>query len=86
MRFPVRSRTEAEEVVQGCLEPVYTADAIYWLNHYLAMASGKSLQRIRGALYLLLAVGKLTGLETMRELIVGNSQQKPKVCMHRAPS
>lgn len=81
----VLSRTEPEEVVPGCPEPVYTADAIYWLNHYRAMASGKSRQRSRCTPYLL-AVGKLTGLETVRELIVGNKQPKNKVCMCRDPS
>lgn len=84
--FQARSRAESEEIVKGCLEPVYTADAIYWLNHYLAMASGNGLPRSRSTLYLLLAVGKLTGLETMRELVVGNSQQKAKVCVYRDPS
>lgn len=33
LEFQAFSRTKSVEVVPGFLEPVYTVDAIYWLNH-----------------------------------------------------
>jgi len=68
--------------VPGFLEPVYTADAIYWQNPHLAMASGKSLRRSGCTTWIPLAVGKLEGLEARRVLIEGNSQQNT----NRVPS
>lgn len=31
--FQAFSRTKSVKVVPGFLEPVYTADSVYWLNH-----------------------------------------------------
>lgn len=87
VRFQLYGRTESVEVAPSCLEPVYTADAIYWLNHFLATTGGEEPAPAHLISFCreVSTVRKLKGLETKRELTV-RENKKTEACIYRVPS